>query len=63
MCLIINLSCTDSSESDIPLQKKDEPWYKEMFDEEEVKKKVELSGKLILMFEILRMAEGLGDKV
>ena len=34
-----------------------------MLDEEQHMKNIELSGKLIIMFEILRMANTFGDKV
>ena len=40
----------------------DEVWFKGMVTEEDAKI-MELSGKMVLLFEILRMAEDLGDKV
>ncbi len=44
------------------MRKKEEAWWHEkVLDEHE--KMLELSGKLVLMFEILRMAESVGDKV
>ncbi|KAL3042493.1 hypothetical protein OYC64_020427 [Pagothenia borchgrevinki] len=43
-----------------PMQ--DEVWFKGMVTEEDAKI-MELSGKMVLLFEILRMAEDLGDKV
>ena len=45
------------------LLRKDTQWWSDLVDEEIHKTMVELSGKLVLLFEILRMAEGLGDKV
>lgn len=43
-----------------PMQ--DDVWFKGMVTEEDAKI-MELSGKMVLLFEILRMAEDLGDKV
>ncbi|KAK5887906.1 hypothetical protein CesoFtcFv8_016464 [Champsocephalus esox] len=40
----------------------DDVWFKGMVTEEDAKI-MELSGKMVLLFEILRMAEDLGDKV
>lgn len=47
---------------DVMMRKPPEPWWAKLVEETD-EKKVELSGKLILLFEILRMAEQLGDKV
>lgn len=51
------------SDGEEPGKKKEEAWWASMLNEEEHMKNLQLSGKLILMFEILRMAETFGDKV
>ena len=43
-------------------RKKREQWWASMVSEED-EKKLELSGKLVLLFEIIRLSETLGDKV
>lgn len=40
----------------------DDCWYKSMLSEEDASI-MEHSGKMVLLFEILRMAEEMGDKV
>lgn len=51
-----------------PLQRGDlgeveEAWWASLVTEEQHKRNVEVSGKLVLLFEVLRLAETLGDKV
>lgn len=49
---------TNSSRSQSP----DEGWYRSLLSEEDAKI-IEHSGKMVLLFEILRMSEDLEDKV
>ena len=53
---------TDAVNQD-DLARKDVQWWTDLVDEEKDKFVIEHSGKLLLLFEVLRMAEGLGDKV
>ena len=54
---------TEEEEEDLMARKRQEQWWWDMIDEEKHKTVMDLSGKLLLLFDILRMAEGLGDKV
>ena len=49
--------------ADEDLYRKEEMWWSKLVYEEEHKHKLELSGKLVLLFEIVRMADTMGDKV
>ena len=44
-------------------QKKELAWWSSFVNEEQHKNCVELSGKLVLLFHIVKLAEQLGDKV
>lgn len=56
--LFVGEKTASSSQSQSPTQ----PWYKQMLSESDAKI-MEHSGKMVLLFEILRMAEDLDDKV
>ena len=55
--------CLSETVNQDDLVRKDTHWWTDLVDEEKHKTMLEISGKLVLLFEILRMAEGLGDKV
>jgi len=42
--------------------RREEQWWSKMLKEED-KTRIELSGKLVLLFQILAMSEQIGDKV
>ena len=61
---IIMISWTIGVDEQNPDSKRpEEQWWTEYVKEADHKQKLELSGKLVLLFDILRMAEGLCDKV
>lgn len=53
---------TGESDEDVGPQPVSSEWWAEYVKPED-EEKIELSGKLVLLFEILRMSEEIGDKV
>ena len=60
ICPLVSQSANDSDD-EVKVIQEEQWWHK--FVEEDQEKKMELSGKLILLFEILRMCETISDKV
>ena len=58
---IFSFACHSDDEGDLN-RKKENTWWSSMVSEEQ-KTMMELSGKLMLLFEILRLAQSVGDKV
>ena len=48
--------------NDDDIYRREETWFSQLVEEEH-QRKAELSGKLMLLFEIVRMADTMGDKV